>query len=213
MSTLRFSVPGDEPGLKALWEAVFGDDPAYIDPFFREIYVPGMAALAEEDGGIVSAAYAVPFGNYRYIYAVATLPAYRGRGLGRAVTLLAADGKPAFLCPAEPSLFHWYQREMNARPVSRRNLPSLPEDRTSIEPEEFARRREILLAGTPHPSYSPGILALFSLGGEFFLCGDGSVGAAADGVVKEYLPAKPGGETYILGLNGAEPLYWGLTLD
>ena len=76
----RFSRPGDEPGLRELWKRVFGDSDAFLDLFFREIYVPGMAALVEEGGRIVSAAYCVPFGEARYIYAVATAPEHRGRG-------------------------------------------------------------------------------------------------------------------------------------
>ena len=72
--TPRPSREGDEKSLKALWHEVFGDTDVYIDTFFRELYRPGMASVVEEDGKIVAAAYAVPFGAVRYIFAVATKP-------------------------------------------------------------------------------------------------------------------------------------------
>ena len=83
--TPRPSCKGDENALKALWREVFGDTDEYIDAFFQNVYQPGMASVIEEDGTVVAAAYAVPFGAVRYIFAVATRPKYRGRGYGRAV--------------------------------------------------------------------------------------------------------------------------------
>ena len=83
--TPRPSRVGEERALKALWKEVFGDSDEYIDTFFREVYRPGMASVIEENGEIAAAAYAVPFGKYRYIYAVATKPEYRGRGYARKV--------------------------------------------------------------------------------------------------------------------------------
>ena len=104
MSAPRPSRKGDEAALKRLWQEVFGDEDAYIDAFFREIYRPGMASVIEENGEIAAAAYAVPFGKYRYIYAVATKPEFRGRGYGKAVTLAASGGETAYLCPADATL-------------------------------------------------------------------------------------------------------------
>ena len=77
--TPRPSRKGDENALKALWREVFGDTDEYIDAFFQNVYQPGMASVIEEDGTVVAAAYAVPFGAVRYIFAVATRPEYRGR--------------------------------------------------------------------------------------------------------------------------------------
>ena len=87
MTGPRFSRSGDEAGLRTLWKQVFGDSNVFLDTFFREIYVPGMAAVMEDEGVIVSAADCVPFGAARYIYAVATDPAYRGRGCAKAACL------------------------------------------------------------------------------------------------------------------------------
>ena len=213
MNGPRFSRPGDEPGLRELWKRVFGDSDAFLDLFFREIYVPGMAALVEEGGRIVSAAYCVPFGEARYIYAVATAPEHRGRGYGKAVTLLAADGRDAYLCPASKELRRWYMDEMGALPASIRPALVPTGVLRPIPAEEYAARREALLERVPHAEYSPGILSLFALNGGFFEDEAGRIGAADDeGTVHELLPCPPGGQVYLLGLNGAPPIYWGLTL-
>ena len=198
----------------ALWKIVFGDEDQFIHAFFREIYVPGTAAVAEADGQIVSAAYVIPFGAARYIYAVGTHPRRRGRGLGKAVTLAAADGLPAYLCPADEGLRSWYAREMDAKPVSFRRKTELPVGLTPISSAEYAARREALLEGIPHAEYSPGILSLFSLYGGFYARKDGSIYAVEDGIVHEALPCSsgPGDDPYIYGLNDAEPIHWGITL-
>ena len=83
MTALRKSRPGDVRGLRKLWEIVFGPEEAFTEVFFREMYRPGSAAVAEENGVIVSAAYGVDFGTDRYIYAVGTRPDHRGRGISR----------------------------------------------------------------------------------------------------------------------------------
>ena len=214
MTGPRFSRSGDEAGLRALWKQVFGDRNVFLDTFFREIYVPGMAAVMEDEGVIVSAAYCVPFGAARYIYAVATDPAYRGRGCGRAVTLAAADGKEAYLCPASPALRAWYMDAMGAVPAAFRPPLSPAGTLTPISAEEYVRRREALLGDRPHAEYPPGILALYALDGGFYTDENGAVCAVSrDGTVNELLPCPEGGEVYILALNGAGPIYWGLTLD
>ena len=211
--TPRPSRKGDEKSLKALWHEVFGDTDFYIDTFFRELYRPGMASVVEEDGKIVAAAYAVSFGAVRYIFAVATKPEYRGRGYGRAVVLAAAGGEPAYLCPASATLRCWYALTMRAKTVSYRSNAPLPAVCRKITAEEFNTRREAWLDGIPHAQYSDGILRLFSVTGEFF-CGEhGDIYAVDGGRVCEALPARAGDEPFLMGLNGAEPIYWGLALE
>ena len=211
--TPRPSRKGDEKSLKTLWHEVFGDTDVYIDTFFRELYRPGMASVVEEDGKIVAAAYAVPFGAVRYIFAVATKLEYRGRGYGRAVVLAAAGGEPAYLCPASATLRCWYALTMRAKTVSYRSNAPLPAVCRKITAEEFNTRREAWLDGIPHAKYSDGILRLFSVTGEFF-CGEhGDIYAVDGGRVCEALPARAGDEPFLMGLNGAEPIYWGLALE
>ena len=214
MSGPRPSLPGEEAALRELWIAVFGDDGAFLELFFRELYHPGMAQIIEVNGVIVSAAYTIPFGAARYIYAVGTLPAYRGRGFGKAVTLAAADGRGAYLCPAGETLKTWYRETMGAVPADRRTLCRLPKDAAPIAAEEYAREREALLVGVPHASYSLPILSLFALDGGFYRDRDGALYAAdRDGVVREKLPLTEGGEEYLFALNGAPPLHWGICME
>lgn len=209
----RPSRPGDEDALKALWRDVFGDSDEYIGAFFRLVYAPGMASVIEDGGRIAAAAYAVPFGSAKYIYAVGTRPEYRGRGYGKAVTLAAAGGESAYLCPADATLRCWYALAMRAKTVSYRPAMHLPETVREIGAEEFNARREAWLDGIPHACYSAGVLALFAVTGKFY-CGEhGDIYAVDGGAVREALPAPVGDEPFLMGLNGAEPLYWGLALE
>ncbi len=208
----RHSRPGDEAGLKTLWKAVFGDAEDFIDAFFALVYQPGMASLIEEGGEIVSAAYAIPLKNAIYIYGVATLPAFRGRGFGKAVTLAAAGGGPAYLFPAEAGLRDWYAREMGAVTVSWRPCIAVPETQRRITAGEYATAREVLLKNVPHAVYPLSVLRWFEAdGGRFYRCGAG-ICASDSGGVKEVLPGMTGGD-YVMGINGAPPLYFGLVLD
>ena len=123
---IRPSIPSDELGLKTLWQVAFGDPPEAIDKFFSALYQPGMAIVWEEEDRISSAMYLLDAGltplpdcsmlRTSYAYALGTLPADRGRGLGSAVTraVIARSVELGFdcnvICPAEESLFPYYTR-------------------------------------------------------------------------------------------------------
>ena len=79
--TPRPSHKSDEKALKALWREVFGDTDEYIDAFFQNVYQPGMASVIEEDGTVVAAAYAVPFGAVRADQLCGDAARIRGTGL------------------------------------------------------------------------------------------------------------------------------------
>ena len=214
MITPRPSRPGEEPVLRKLWKTVFGDSDEFLDLFFSLVYTPGMAWVICEEEEIVSAAYAIPLENAVYIYAVATNPKCRGKGYGKAVTLAAAQGKPAYLYPAELSLRGWYAREMGAVTVSHR--PAFPQavNAPQITAEEYSRRREELLAGIPHAVYPTGLLKLFEFAGEFRGDEHHIYAVESNGTVKEALPCSyDSGEPFVMGLNNAAPMYWGLAFD
>lgn len=166
--TPRPSRKGDENALKALWREVFGDTDEYIDAFFQNVYQPGMASVIEEDGTVVAAAYAVPFGAVRYIFAVATRPEYRGRGYGRAVVFALREANPAYLARRA--------RRFGAGTRSR----CAPERYPTAQACRFrlfagrsrwrnsAHAARCGLTVSPHAKYSDGILKLFSVTGEFF---------------------------------------------
>jgi len=123
---IRSSLPGDEQGLKHLWQTAFGDSPKEIDAFFSALYHPGDAVVWVESEVIASAAYLLDAGTLTlpdgrrltaaYTYALATLPAFRGRGLGSAVVRagIARSFELGFDCnvirPTEAALFPYYAR-------------------------------------------------------------------------------------------------------
>ena len=233
---IRLSLPGDEPGMIRIWSAVFGDGEEYIRGFLSGLYRPGRAALAEVGGKLVSMAFFPRTGeivysdgkrvNCSYLYAVATLPEYRGRGLGAAVSRLAAmrakeDGAVA-VCPAEPGLFGYYERVCGFETLfyTREEEFSQPEKTEApaerINAEEYFALREKYLAGTTHIRYSEaaaeyqarlcetggffrsekGIFAAEAYGGKLFV--KEALGEASPGKIAGTLP----GERYVVRSPG-----------
>ena len=72
-------------GLKQLWKIVFGDPDSFIDAFFHVAFSPDRCRCIEEAGKPISALYwfdcSYEGGKLAYIYAVATHPEHRGKGL------------------------------------------------------------------------------------------------------------------------------------
>ena len=177
MLLTRPSVPADIPAQRQLWQLAFGDDGAYVDNFYRTYYRPERVLVLEEDGQVRSmtawfdTVFSLPGkGEYRaaYLYAVATHPDCRGRGL--AAKLLAdADayfrslGIPAVTTvPAQPSLHNFFGangfRECFVLREEALDLSTLPASGAAnplrpASPKEYGAVREALLAGTPHIAY------------------------------------------------------------
>ena len=213
MLQTRLSNPGDIPRQRELWQLSFGDDGAYVDNFYNTYYRPERVILLEEDGvaqamtAWFDTVFAVPGqGEYRaaYLYAVATHPQARGRGL--AGRLLAdADGFfrrwgiPAVTTvPAEPSLHRFFGRNgfrecfvdgqfaflcdgSNRTPASAL---------TRLAPGAYRTLREERLAGTAHIdlpeealAYQTGACALSPGGGLYALkCPHGAAALCAEGM-------------------------------
>ena len=123
MLLVRPSTPEDIPAQRLLWHLAFGDEGAYVDNFYSTYYRPERVLVLEEGGQVRSmtawfdTTFVVPGrGAYRaaYLYAVATHPDCRGRGL--AGRLLAEADRyfralsiPAVTTvPAEPSLHDFF---------------------------------------------------------------------------------------------------------
>lgn len=182
MLTVRPSVPEDIPAQRELWKLAFGDSDAYIDNFYHAYYRPERVVVLEEDGVLRSmtawfdTVFVIPGQGERraaYLYAVATHPHCRGRGLA-AKLLTGADDYfrsldiPAVTTvPAEPSLhrffgsngFREYFRTWSGT-LCREELPPPPPNvLRPASPEEYGRVRERLLAGAPHILYPAGALA------------------------------------------------------
>lgn len=121
---IDFARAGDLPALQALWQACFGDSADYIEAFYRSrVYRSENTLVWREDGAPVSVVHMLPVWMRlekealpgHYIYAAATLPTCRGRGLVSALLeeacrLGEARGQ-AFSClvPGGPALFSFYE--------------------------------------------------------------------------------------------------------
>jgi len=104
----------DAQEIKRLWLACFDDDEPFIDRFLAAHYDARRCEVARHDGGIAAMLHIVPFGETAYIYAVATDPSCRRRGLAgnllrRAIARCRAEGfRYAALIPGSDDLRRWY---------------------------------------------------------------------------------------------------------
>ena len=106
------------PGLRRLWKRAFGDTDEFLDLFFSTAYAPDRCRLIAEGEEVQSVLYwfdcYLEEEKIAYIYAVATDPAYRGRGLCRTVmddtmeVLRSRGYAGAILLPQEQWLISMY---------------------------------------------------------------------------------------------------------
>jgi len=175
MLTVRPSVPEDIPAQRELWKLAFGDSDSYIDNFYHTYYRPERVVVLEEDGAVRSmtawfdTTLVVPGqGEYRaaYLYAVATHPDCRGRGL--AGRLLAGadeyfrtlDIPAVTTVPAEPGLHNFFGangfREcfcLSQDTLSPAELPP-PAGESPLRPAspaEYKAVRDAILSDCPYP--------------------------------------------------------------
>ncbi len=187
----------DLAALRALWANAFGDDEEYIRTFHNLFLRPGSCIVAQADGQAVSAMYILegpllfpPNGtalSTAYTYALATDPAYRGRGIGTAVyrACVAASLErqdAACVLPENESLYRFYADASGAKPasyirqgaVSPEALAGLRHGKAApITPGEYFLRRKSLLRGMPYTVMSGSFLSMESytmkrFGGGFF---------------------------------------------
>ena len=224
MLHIRTSTPDDIPRQRELWQLAFGDEGTYVDNFYNTYYKPERMLLLEEDGVVQAmtawfdTTFVVPGrGEYRaaYLYAVATHPQARGRGLAGRL-LSGADGFfrgwgiPAVTTvPAEPSLHRFFGKngfrecfvhgQHCLRPEERRETPpGAPPKLEHLTAADYADLREARLAGTPHISlpteavaYQAGACALTPGGGLYALeCPNGAAAVCAEGMESGQLLVK-----------------------
>lgn len=110
--------------LISLWHSVFGDETDYIKLFFKEAYFDSECFAEIIDDEPVSALYLLKciikcdgkIYRGRYLYAAATLPEYRGKGLMSKLINEAADYAKEenldfiALVPADNGLYDYYGR-------------------------------------------------------------------------------------------------------
>ena len=110
----------DIGALKTLWQEVFGDTEEWLDRFFANCFSENRYHGIWRDGKVASALYwfdcTIDGQKLAYIYAVATDPKFRGRGLATRLMaethrILSENGYAgAILVPSEEKLFDFYEK-------------------------------------------------------------------------------------------------------
>lgn len=171
---LRPAVPEDLDALKAVYREAFGDPEPYIDRYFCSPLFQESRVMVLEVENQVQAAFHCLSGPtlsgrpLTYLYALGTRTAARRQGYGSTVVRACAQAAleqnaPACLCPASPSLHHWYAEKAGAKPLFsiRESFfawvspPAVPADWycTPLDSKSYLRLRNLLLAGSPHVSF------------------------------------------------------------
>lgn len=110
----------DISALRQLWKTVFGDSDEFLDRFFALAFAPDRCLCLWEEGVLAGMVHWLPCEapphRFGYIYAVATHPDHRGKGIcrrlmERAHALLPAQGYDgALLYPQEEGLREMYRK-------------------------------------------------------------------------------------------------------
>ena len=105
---------------RELWQRVFGDGREFIDLFLSEVHKPENMLVRYGGGHVAAMLHIVEietgYGPTGYLYAIATDPAWRGRGLASELvteaiaTLRGRGARAVMLIPSEPSLKEFYAR-------------------------------------------------------------------------------------------------------
>jgi len=131
----------DKDDIRSLWQTVFGDTERYIELFLEQRFEPSQCAVAKSRGKVVAMLFMLPFvmrlpdAEYqgRYIYAVATHPDFRSRGISTELLEFAherAESEGAalsVLVPASESLFRYYADRGFATEFYKRELTLTPD--------------------------------------------------------------------------------------
>lgn len=211
----------DFPQVLELWQACFGDEEAYVRFFWENGFPLGRGLLMKEDGRTVSMLFLLPgalaqssnFLPAEYVYAVATLPEYRGRGyaaeLVRSGAEMARSQKTAALCllPANPSLYDYYAKlgfVKGFRAQSFQNgyqpplTPPLEHEfmQHEIMQEIMCRKRDAVWSRLGYFAWPPPLLAYMQrehvfTGGEVYADAHSYAFLNADGSVKERSLCRP----------------------
>ena len=205
---IRFASGGDHPGLKALWSDIFGDSREAVEEYFALRHRDDCLLVDARDDGIAGMLTMLPLrllssGHSfpaRYIYAVATHPAYRNQGvstrlLDHAHSVMSSRGEAAaVLVPASPGLFDFYGKrgyqtafsldiirfdagEVPLFPKDARFFPCALEAYAHFRDSAFANSR--LYARWDEKAVAYAVRSLGSQGGVMRLVAQGGEGCAA----------------------------------
>lgn len=199
--------------LKGLWKTVFGDTDAFLDAFFSIAYSPDRCRYLTEGEEIVSALYwfdcEYEGGTLAYIYAVATGPNHRGKGLASRLmaqthTLLKELGYAGAVLKPAKGLFPFYERlgYQTSGYIRRFSVSAgAPIALKEVSPTEFGHLRRTFLpqGGVRQEGLTLEFLHSFA---HFYASDDALVCAdPQEGIIFEYL-GNPHSAPGILGAFG-----------
>lgn len=159
---IDFPTPHQTGQLRRLWNAAFDDEDVFLDAFFSRAFDPSRCRCVTEHGEITSALYWFDTRcggqHFAYVYAVATAPGFRGRGLCRALiadakSILKREGYHGILLvPAGEKLAEMYRKMGFSFCTSLQEFSceaaSAPVPMGEIPAEEYARLRRLYLGST-----------------------------------------------------------------
>ena len=198
------------PQLLTLWKKVFGEYDGFWELFLSTAFLPDHCRCITEGGQVTAALYwfdcTCVSDKTAYVYAVATAPAHRGRGLCRKLmadvhALLKAQGYASvLLVPANEGLREMY-RKMGYETCTTVSVLTCTAGETAaglrtIGPDEYARlRRKLLPEG-----------AVFQEGLSLsFLAAQAQLFAGKDFLLAAWLEADTLHGTELLGNTHAAP--------
>ena len=204
--------------LRALWKTVFGDSDAFLDDFFTIAYSPDRCHYLTAGEDVVSALYWLDCeyegGKLAYIYAVATDPNHRGKGLASRLIAethnrLKAQGYAGAVLKPANGLFPFYERLGYVRSGSIHRFSAQagnPIPLKEISAAEFGRLRHKYLPpdGVRQEGVTLDFLHRFA---HFYTCNDALVCACPqEKLIFEYLgnPHQAPGILGALGIAEAE---------
>lgn len=180
--------------LRQLWKEAFADDDAFLDKFFAVAYSPARCRCVSEDGQILAALYwfetTCAGKPLAYLYAVATDPAHRNRGLCRRLMedtkayLKQAGFQGLLLVPENEGLARMYEKMGFASCTAVTEFPctagSVPLPLRKVDKCEYARLRRFFLP--PDSVLQEGAdLAFLNTQADFFTGPDFLAAVSADG--------------------------------
>ncbi|MGN0346277.1 MAG: GNAT family N-acetyltransferase [Lachnospiraceae bacterium] len=105
--------------IKAIWQSCFPDSAEYISYFLEHTYREDAIICRRCSGKVVSMAFVFPASirlgeqvqEVKYLYAVGTLPEYRGIGLSTSILFHVAEkyGCPVLICPENEAIVSFYK--------------------------------------------------------------------------------------------------------
>lgn len=103
---------------RALYDLAFPGEPEAFTRSLFDRYFPDHVRVICEEGQVASMLFSIPSPiqlengtlDARYLYAVATHPDHRGKGLAKRLLTAEAAAHPVFLRPMSPSLFDFYTK-------------------------------------------------------------------------------------------------------